>query len=230
MMVVRMSSDNGSINEGKGASEESERKVAANLKELVAYWKKANVRVVTMSWGFFVSDYEGDIKAFHPELSEAEVKARALKLWTMRKDALYKAFSLAPEILFIASNGNKNSDSDNDFRYPAALDLPNMIGVGSVDASGQQTSFTATGSKVKVHANGFQVESFAPGGSKFLMSGTSMATPYIANLAVKLLVVKPTLTALQVRDLIIKGADVSADGKVILANPKKSFELLAAMK
>ncbi|RYY61774.1 MAG: hypothetical protein EOO05_05275, partial [Chitinophagaceae bacterium] len=31
MMVVRMSSDNGSINEGKGASEESERKVAANL-------------------------------------------------------------------------------------------------------------------------------------------------------------------------------------------------------
>ncbi|HTL10312.1 MAG TPA: S8 family serine peptidase [Chitinophagaceae bacterium] len=230
LYTVRFSEDVGFSNDGIAPSVEQETKVAANLKELVACWKKAGVRIVSMSWGCFVSDYEKALARATPSLSEADRRSKAVQLWTMRKNALYDAFTLAPEILFIASNGNKNSNADIDQRYPAALDLPNMLGVGSVDAAGMETSFTATGKKVRIHANGYLVESYIPGGARMLMSGTSMATPYIANLAGKLLAMRPALSPVQVINLIINGADSSADGRIKLANPKKSVALLEAMQ
>ncbi|MCR8556390.1 S8 family serine peptidase [Mucilaginibacter sp. BJC16-A38] len=230
LLIVRFTEDVGFTPNGGSPSVETEQKVAKNLKDLVKYWKAAKVRVVTMSWGYFVSDYQNDIAKYNPKMPEEDQKALAVKLWTMRKNALYDAFSSAPDILFVASNGNKNSNSNIDLRYPAALDIPNMIGVGSVNSAGLETDFTATGNKVAIHANGYLVESFAPGGTKVLLSGTSMATPYIANLAAKLIAVKPSLKPSEVISLIKKGADVSADGRIKLVNPKRSFELLSAAK
>ncbi len=230
LLTVRFSEDVGFTPNGKSPCVETELKVAQNLKDLVKYWKAAKVRVVTMSWGYFISDYQNDIQKYNPKMPEPEQKALAIKLWTMRKNALYEAFHAAPEILFISSNGNKNSNSNIDLRYPAALDLPNMIGVGSVNSAGLETDFTATGNKVTIHANGYLVESDAPGGKKILLSGTSMATPYIANLAAKLIAVKPSLSPTEIVRLIKSGADVSADGRIKLVNPKKSYNLLTASK
>lgn len=230
LLTVRFSEDVGFTPDGSSPSVETEQKVAKNLKDLVTYWKAAKVRVVTMSWGYFLSDYENDIAKYNPKMSDDDQKALAVKLWTMRKNALYDAFSSAPGILFVASNGNKNANSNTDLRYPAALDIPNMIGVGSVNSAGLETDFTATGNKVAIHANGYLVESYAPGGIKVLLSGTSMATPYIANLAAKLIAVKPSLKPAEVIALIKNGADVSPDGRIKLVNPKRSFELLSAAK
>ncbi len=226
LLTVRFSEDVGFTEDGNAPSTETEQKVAQNLLDLVAYWKAAHVRVVTMSWGYFLSDYETEVQKHYKQLPETERKKLALSLWTMRKNSLYKAFSSAPDILFIASCGNKNANSDNDLRYPAALDLPNVMGIGSVNSEGNETSFTATGSKVAVHANGYLVESYAPGGEKIFMSGTSMATPYVANLATKLLTLKPKLKVSQVVALVKDGADKSPDGRVKLVNPKRSVELL----
>lgn len=226
LLTVRFSDDVGFTEEANPPSEATEKKVAQNLLALVDYWKAAHVRVVTMSWGYFLSDYETEVQKHYKELTEEEKKKLALQLWTMRKNALYNAFSSAPDILFIASCGNKNNNSDNDLRYPAALDLPNVMGIGSVNREGKETPFTATGSKVVVHANGYQVESYAPGGLKLLMSGTSMATPNVANLAAKLFTLKPTLTVSQVVALIKDGADTFTDSKVKPINPARSIELL----
>ena len=49
--------------------------------------------------------------------------------------------------------------------------------VGAVDQAGDPTDFTSGGRNVKVYANGFQVESYVPGGGTMKMSGTSMASP-----------------------------------------------------
>ena len=46
----------------------------------------------------------------------------------------------------------------------------------------------------KVDANGYQVESFYPGGALIRESGTSMASPAVANLAAKLFALDPKLT------------------------------------
>ncbi len=74
-----------------------------------------------------------------------------------------------------------------------------------------------------VHANGFEVESFLPGGDRVKFSGTSMASPQVANLAAKLFALKPSLSVAQVKDAILAGAE--RNGRVNLINPRKSAEL-----
>ena len=73
-----------------------------------------------------------------------------------------------------------------------------------VDIAGEETSFTSFGENVAVHANGFEVESYLPGGDKIEFSGTSMASPNVANLAAKLFAVDPSLTCSEVMDYIKK--------------------------
>ncbi len=71
--------------------------------------------------------------------------------------------------------------------------LPNLLTVGAVDLAGDEASFTSYGPTVKVHANGYQVESYLPGGERVALSGTSMASPQVTNLAAKMLAVNPKL-------------------------------------
>ena len=95
--------------------------------------------------------------------------------------------------------------------------------VGAVDRAGDEASFTSYGAIVKVHANGYQVESFLPGGKRVGLSGTSMAAPQVANLAAKLLAVSPALNPPQLIRRIVDSADRSADGRRILMNPKQAL-------
>ena len=106
----------------------------------------------------------------------------------------------------------------------STVSLPNLITVGAVDKAGDETSFSTFGKTVVVHANGFEVESFVPGGDRQRFSGTSMASPQVANLAAKLFALQPTLTVAAVKDAILQGADTR--GRVRLVNPRKSAELL----
>jgi subtilisin family serine protease len=137
----------------------------------------------------------------------------------------------APEILFVAAAGN--SDNDNTFSelIPSGLNLPNLITVGAIDQSGKPTSFTTFGGNVKLYANGFEVESYLPGGERIKYSGTSMAAPNTTNLAAKLIALNPKLTTAQVIDLMTRGATPmqGKEGKFVI-NPKKSVELLQSAK
>jgi subtilisin family serine protease len=67
-----------------------------------------------------------------------------------------------------------------------------------------------------------------PGGEKLAESGTSMASPQVANLAGKILAVNPALDPVGVIALIRDTADKTADGRRTLINPKKAVD--AAMK
>jgi subtilisin family serine protease len=80
-----------------------------------------------------------------------------------------------------------------------------------------------------VHANGFEVESYLPGGELMKYSGTSMAAPNVANLAGKLLAVAPWLEVPQVISLITLGADRDPAGRLRLINPRRSFDLLEVL-
>src|SRR5204862_474638 len=70
------------------------------------------------------------------------------------------------------------------------------------EKAGDEASFTSYGPTVAVHANGYQVESVIPGGEKLAESGTSMASPQVANLAGKILAVNPSLKPKDVIALI----------------------------
>ncbi|MEZ5429179.1 MAG: S8 family serine peptidase [Pyrinomonadaceae bacterium] len=129
--------------------------------------------------------------------------------------------------MFIAGSCNEDNDADFSEYIPASFDLPNLLTIGAVDSEGKKTSFTTEGKSVDFYANGFEVESYVLGGDRLKFSGTSMASPNVANLAAKLLVGNPKLKRAESIKLIKDGTDKSAeDENILLINPKKSFSML----
>jgi subtilisin family serine protease len=202
---------------------------AAAAQDYVDFFKRNNVRVVNMSWGGSVKDYEDGMEKCAMGKDVEERKKTAREWFEIEKNALQNAMLSAPEILFVAAAGNSNGDSSFAEAIPAALKVPNLLTVGAVDKAGDEASFTSYGPTVVVDANGYEVESYIPGGDRLKMSGTSMASPNVANLAAKILVVNPKLTPPQVIDIIRKTAEKTADGRRNLIDPKKAVAAAQAM-
>lgn len=206
------------------------KKAADNYMATVKYFQANNVRVVNMSWGWTLKEVEGMLEANGIGKDAEERSQLTRKIFDIYKDGLYNAIKSAPEILFVTAAGNSDNDVTFDEVIPSMFDLPNLITVGAVDQAGEETGFTSFGKSVDVHANGFEVESYLPGGDKIEMSGTSMASPNVVNLAAKLLALDYSLTTNELIQLILNGADKSEDERMTLINPKKSVELLQAEK
>jgi subtilisin family serine protease len=197
---------------------------ARNQQAYVDFFKRHGVRVVNMSWGGNVKGIEEQLELCNIGKSPDERKQLARDYFEIQKTALTKAFASAPGILFITAAGNSNEDASFSEDIPAGIALPNLMTVGAVDKAGDEASFTSYGPTVVVHANGYQVESTIPGGDKLAESGTSMASPQVANLAAKILAVNPKLTPQQVIAVIRDTADKTADGRRTLVNPKKALQ------
>ena len=202
---------------------EQARKDAASYQAAVDYFKKAGVRVINMSWGGSLRDVEDALEA-NGVGDAAERKKAAREIFDIGRDGLLAAFKSAPEILFVAAAGNSDNDVKFDEVIPSSFQLPNMITVGAVDQAGEETSFSSFGPMVNVHANGFEVDSYIPGGERLKFSGTSMASPQVTNLAAKLFALDSKLTPVEAKDLILAGCQ--KNGRVNLVNEQKSVALL----
>jgi len=201
---------------------------AAKCRDTVAYFKQHGVRVVNMSWGEAQQDAEDSLEDNGIGDSAEERRKIARKVFGLQKEGLYEAIKNAPDILFVCAAGNADNDVEFDEYIASCFELPNLITVGAVDQAGDPTSFTSSGKTVQVYANGFEVDSYVPGGERMKMSGTSMASPSVANMAGKLLAIDPTLTPPQVIKLIKKGADERTVGgqSLLLLNPRQTVALL----
>jgi subtilisin family serine protease len=203
--------------------EERSRRTAAAYRAAVDAFRKAGARVVNMSWRYGPQLHEQALAYHNIGSSAQERRDIANHLFGIEKQALEEAIAGAPEILFVAGAGNEDNDADFSQYIPAGLELPNLVTAGAVDQSGTETSFSTFGRTVAVHANGFEVPSYVPGGEKMKFSGTSMASPQVANLAAKLFAMKPELTPVQARTLILQGA--GKNGRVNLIDPRRTLEL-----
>ena len=195
---------------------------AKNQQAYVDFFKRHDVRVVNMSWGGSVKGVEEALELCNIGKTPDERKKIARDYFDIQKHALEKAFASAPSILFVTAAGNSNENASFVEDIPAGIKAPNLITVGAVDRAGDEASFTSYGPTVVVDANGYQVESVIPGGEKLAESGTSMASPQVANLAAKMLAVNPKLTPSQLIAIIRDTADKTPDGRRNLINPKKA--------
>ncbi|MDO8311421.1 MAG: S8 family serine peptidase, partial [Sideroxyarcus sp.] len=204
---------------GNALSERTAKAYQAN----VDFFKRHRVRVVNMSWGYDVKYYEDALETCGLGKTTQERQKMARSYFEIEKKALNRAFASAPDILFVTAAGNSASNSSFSGVIPSSIVLPNLLTVGAVDKAGDEASFTSYGPTVAVHANGYQVDSYLPGGSRVALSGTSMASPNVANLAAKLLAAKPSLKPTEVIAIIRETADKTADGRRILINPAKAM-------
>jgi hypothetical protein len=200
--------------------------LAAMLRDSIRYLRDNGARTVNMSWRLTAQEIEDDMEASGSGGTVEERHATAARYLRMLNDSFAEAIKSAPNVLFIASAGNSDSDARFDQAIPASFDLPNTMTIGAVDKGGDEASFTSFG-KVDVYSNGYEVDSVVPGGDHQSWSGTSMAAPQVTNLAAKLLAKYPQLTAVQVKKLIIDGADekLVTGRRIRLLNEKRSFEL-----
>ena len=203
-------------------SRELAERDARNAQATVDFFKRNHVRVVNMSWGGSVQDIEGQLELCGIGKTPDERKKVAREYFDIQKDALTRAFASAPDVLFVTAAGNSNQDASFVEDIPAGIVLPNLITVGAVDRAGDEASFTSYGPTVVVDANGYQVDSVIPGGDKLAESGTSMASPQVANLAAKMIAVNPALKPTEVIAIIKATADKTPDGRRNLINPVKA--------
>jgi subtilisin family serine protease len=179
-----------------------------------------------MSWSDNVPEFENWLSKQGGGTDPAERKKQTEALYAIWKKAIETAIKNAPDTLFVAAAGNSDRNAGSGGDIPASLHPPNLITVGAVNQAGDETGFTSYGDTVVVHADGYNVEGYVPGGAKLRISGTSMTTPQVANLAAKLFALDPQLTPFEVIDLIRRGATTSEDGRRHLIDEKRSAEMM----
>jgi subtilisin family serine protease len=190
----------------------------------VGYFKANGVRVVNMSWGGDLKSIETALEVNNAGGTPEERRALARKIYDIGSQKLFLALKAAPNILFVIAAGNSDNNVKFDEVMPSSFKLPNVLVAGAVDQAGEQTSFTSFGN-VDVYSDGFEVDSYVPGGDHMKLSGTSMAAPNVTNLAAKLWATNPKLTVEQVKTYIVQSADEkkSGDKTIRLMNPKATF-------
>ena len=100
-------------------------------------------------------------------------------------------YALARNVVVVAAAGNERR-SGSPTSYPAAF--PGVLGVAATDSADRVASFSNAGTYVDVAAPGVGILSTVRGSSYTTMSGTSMATPYVAAAVAVLKAADPALT------------------------------------
>lgn len=114
----------------------------------------------------------------------------------------------ASPALHIAAAGNNGADTDRSPFYPMGFDIPNMIAVGATDHNDAKASFSNYGkTSVDVTAPGKDILSTKNGGGYHLLSGTSMASPFVTGVAGLVMSAYPDASHEEIKSRLIDGSD-----------------------
>jgi subtilisin family serine protease len=110
-------------------------------------------------------------------------------------------------VIFVSAAGNDGMNIDRTPMYPAALSLPAQIVVGATGERDFMAEYSNYGSiHVHLFAPGTDIVSTFPKGAMASLSGTSMATPFVAGAIALLLSAEPGANVAKIRQALYSSA------------------------
>lgn len=208
----------------------SQDRVVKKFSKICKYLSLNKIDVVNASYGITYKNITSKFREKYRELTQKEIEEALLQ--SVVKDyfeGLYRRTARIirryPQLLFVFSAGNSGIDNDLYPHYPSKIKLPNTISVGAMNGEFLAT-FSNYGLKhVDIGAPGVAILSLVPkvyskDGRELYSpsSGTSMAAPYISNLAAQILNINKRLRPEDVRRIILETGDVKEHLKTRLSS------------
>jgi len=170
------------------------------------------------------------------EPSDADTDAYAKFLVTEITKGSKDFVGAAQETLFVFAAGNDGTDNDTIPASPANVKTDNTITVAATNGTTSLAVFSNYGQKmVEVAAPGVAILSTIPGDDHLKMSGTSMAAPYVTNVAGLVKDQNPSLNPAGIKKILMGTVDVKdfLKGKVTssgIVNRERAIKAAALSK
>ncbi len=205
-------------------------RVSRKFSKICSFVSGKRIEVVNASYGITYKNLMTKFREQYKEMIGKEIEETKLKL--LVDDYFQKLYSRGektmrryPNILFVFSAGNSSLDNDQFHHYPSRIKVPNAIAVAAMNGDYLAT-FSNYGQKsVDVGAPGVAILSLVPkvyqaSGADLYSpsSGTSMAAPYVSNLAAQILNTNQKLSPADIKTIILETGDYKDHLKSRLAS------------
>jgi cell wall-associated protease len=205
-------------------------RVSKKFSKICRFVAQKNIEVVNASYGITFKSIMSKFRERHLEMTGKEIEETKLKMLVDDYfNTLYqrgeKTMRRYPKILFVFSAGNSSLDNDKYHHYPSRIKVPNAIAVAAMNGEYLATFSNYGATHVDVGAPGVAIMSLVPkvysqNGSDLYSpsSGTSMAAPYVANLAAQIMNANPKLTPAEIKKIIMETGEIKVHLKNRLAS------------
>lgn len=189
------------------------KRQATLLVKVGKYTKAVEARVANGSFGTSVAAVKPIVAQLveqftgsKPTDAEVEEYSRGFVDAIVKECAGFPAAS--PNTLFVFAAGNDGTDNDLSPVSPANIKVDNTIAVAATLGSEKLASFSNWGlTKVEVAAPGVVIRASIPGNEYIELSGTSMAAPYVTNVAARVQEANPSLNPAGVKKILVDTVD-----------------------
>jgi subtilisin family serine protease len=204
------------------------------LKEIGVYLNDQKADVANCSFGTGFAQAKGIVSVIYKVVffkapTEEQVIEPTLFFMNTLVSEGAKFVGAAKNTLFVIAAGNDGANNDVEPTSPANIKADNTITVAATLERAKLATFSSYGKeKVDVAAPGVIIESAIPGDQYLKVSGTSQASPYVANVAGQIKDANKNLSPLAIKKILMGTVDkkdylkekVSSEGVV---NPERAL-------